>query len=83
MFYTEFVSASPFFIQWLRNKLHAMTGVRGHISRDGKSSTQQLKYAKRESLHVLRYMYYAPSVICLRRKRLKIERMLRIVGESL
>lgn len=83
MFYTEFVSASPMFIGWLRKTIHSHLGILGHITGDGRKLTQQLKYAKRESLKLLRRMYYSRSVVCLPRKRLKLEKTLAIVGEKL
>jgi len=83
MFYTEFISASPKFIAWIRDKLNETLGIKGHVTRDGKKSTFQLKYAKSESLLLLKKMYYSHKVTCLSRKRLKIEKTLRIVGERL
>ena len=82
MYYTCFVSASPAFVAWLRNKLGALLGIRGHVSADGRGRTAQLKYAKSESLKLLRAIYL-PGCISLSRKRLKITRALRIIGEQL
>ncbi len=76
MFYLTFISASPKYIRWIREKLSQKLGVRGHISADGRKRTQQLKYAKREALRILKKMYYGQAVVCLGRKRLKIERAL-------
>lgn len=83
MFYTCFVSASPPHIVWLREEIDKGVGVRGHVTMDGRHILQQLKYAKAESLKLLKKMYYSQDVVCLSRKRLKIERMLAIVGERL
>lgn len=83
MFYTSFVSASPVHIAWLRREIHRRIGISGHITMDGRHTVQQLKYAKADSLKVLKKMYYSRDVTCLSRKRLKIEKMLRIVGERL
>ena len=82
MYYVCFVSASPTFVGWLRKKLKALLGITGHISADGRGRTAQLKYAKSESLKLLRAMY-TPGRVYLTRKRLKIERALRIIGEQL
>ncbi len=61
-----------------------MTGVQGHITGKGKEHTvYQLKYAKKESLILLRKVYYSRQAMHLKRKRLKIEKMLSIVGEQL
>ena len=83
MFYTEFISASPNHIAWIRNKLQKFLGVRGHVTKDGRKITHQLKYAKRESLIILRAMYYSIDISYLSRKRLKISKALSIIGERL
>ena len=84
MFYTEFVSASRDFINWVRFEIFRSSGIKGHLNkakRDG--SCYQLKYAKSESLVVLRAMYYKNDVMCLSRKKLKIQKALGIIGEQL
>ncbi|QQG37984.1 MAG: hypothetical protein HYS26_00280 [Candidatus Kaiserbacteria bacterium] len=83
MFYTVFASASMSHINWLRREISKRLGVKGHITRDREGTTMQLKYAKRTSLKLLRTMYGGGDVLCLRRKRLKIVRMLAIVGQKL
>ena len=75
MFYTSFVSASRQHIDWLRDVITRLFGVRGHITKSKLSSIYQLKYAKRESLKLLPKLYYHSRVICLSRKRDKIERV--------
>lgn len=83
MFYTTLVSASEKHIKWLRSSILKKIGIQGHITRDRNGSTIQLKYAKGDSLKLLRKVYYGKSLLCLKRKRLKIERALRIIGEQL
>lgn len=83
MFYLIFLSASPAHVYWIRESLERLLGVRGHIGTAKNSCVVQLKYAKREALIILKHLYQNPRVVCLARKRLKIERALRIVGESL
>lgn len=83
MFYTTFVSASDKHISWLRDEIFKRLKMRGHLTGDGRKITFQLKYAKADSLKLLRKMYHSKKVLCLSRKRLKIEKMLRIVGKSL
>lgn len=77
MFYTIFVSASKTHIDWLREEIRSALGVVGHITHAKGKSWYQLKYAKRESLKIIRKMYYSSAVVCLGRKRRKIERALR------
>lgn len=84
MFYLCFASASPVFLDWLRVQIEKHLSVRGHITGSRRESCRQLKYAKADSLKILRRMYlHAARGHYLSRKRLKIEEMLRIVGEHL
>ena len=74
MFYTTFVSASGKHIQWLRGKIYKFLKIRGHISKSAYNSVYQLRYAKAESLKLLPKLYYNSSILCLSRKRIKIEK---------
>lgn len=69
--YLSIVSASPGFIEWLRATLQGLVGVSGDLSRyrpEKGNDIWRLRYAKRESLLLLRWMYYSPDVPRLRRK---------------
>jgi hypothetical protein len=67
------VSASPAFLEWIRLTGQRLLGVTGalmhHKERAGRAPLWQLKYGKRESLIVLRAMYYSAQVPSLARKR--------------
>lgn len=76
MFYVEFVSASKKHIDWLRAMLNKKLKLKGHLTKTKNSSVFQLKYAKKEALEVIKKMYYTPRVVCLSRKRLKINKAL-------
>lgn len=78
MFYTEFISASKKHIDWLRKEIFNRLKINGHISKSGNNSVYQLKYAKAESLKLLHKIYYDSGVVCLSRKREKIEKALGI-----
>ena len=78
MFYLEFISASKKHVDWIRGKLNEEINVLGHIVQDGNKITYQLKYAKKEALEIIRKMYYNKKVVCLSRKKLKIEKALKI-----
>ena len=82
MFYIEFISASIKHVDWLREELKKRIGVIGHISKNKNSPTFQLRYAKREALEIINKMYYNPKVICLARKRNKIEKTLEVEKEQ-
>lgn len=78
MFYTIFISASGDHIDWLRKVIFNEIGVLGHITTSVNNPVYQLKYAKTESLKLLPKMYYNPGVVCLSRKRKKIEAALAV-----
>ncbi|HEV7702413.1 MAG TPA: hypothetical protein VGO63_03180 [Candidatus Paceibacterota bacterium] len=78
MFYLEFISASKNHINWLQKELYTRTGVSGHTTNDGRKRTLQLKYAKKEALVIIKKIYYTKKVVCLSRKRIKIEKALKI-----
>lgn len=79
MFYTVFISASRIHINWLRKTIFDLLRISGHVTKSRNDSTYDLRYAKSESLKLLPRMYYNDRVVCLSRKRLKIEKALREV----
>jgi hypothetical protein len=86
MFYVTFSSASLEHIVWMREIIERLCLVKGHITRTGKGGKTlmtNLKYAKKESMVLLKHMYPPSTVLCLNRKRLKIVDALSIVNESL
>lgn len=85
MFYLTFVSASEGHILWLRNSIRKSCKAVGHTVFTGRvgHKIHGLRYAKNETLKILKAMYPKADTICLSRKRLKIEKALRIVGLSL
>lgn len=78
VFYLEFTSASHIHLKWIRSKLNELLKISGHVTKAQKSSVYQLKYAKKEALVIIKKMYYNPRVVCLSRKRIKIEKALEI-----
>jgi hypothetical protein len=82
-FYMVFVSASEKHIVWLREEINQRIGIRGHLTKTGKTPIYSLKYAKSESLILLPEMYYNPDVVCLSRKRDKIEKALAVGKQQL
>jgi hypothetical protein len=70
--YVSVVSVSSRFIEWLRATVQRLASVSGSIDvrrSQGRHDIWRLRYAKRESLGVLRWIYYAHDVACLPRKR--------------
>lgn len=79
MFYLTFSSASQKHIFWLQEEIRCRLLIKGHISKSKREgSIYNLRYAKKESLEIIKKMYYNPRVICLSRKRLKIQKALEI-----
>jgi hypothetical protein len=70
--YVSIVSASPRFVEWLRMTVQRLIGLAGELTVRRSPRHHDiwcLRYAKAESLALLRRMYYSPDVPCLRRKR--------------
>lgn len=82
MFYTEFISASLKHITWLQKEIEVRLGISGHITRGGSRTCYQLKYAKNESLKLLKKIYYKKNLPTLERKRVKVYNALVIDGEN-
>jgi hypothetical protein len=78
MFYLEFVSASKKHIDWLKLELKKQLGILGHVTNGGVKSICQLKYAKKEAIEIIKKIYYNQKVVCLSRKRVKVEKALNI-----
>lgn len=70
MFYISFCSASKVFVDWLRKQLTKIVGIHGHIS--ATNGLYQLRFAKAESIVLIKKMYYRKQIPCLERKREKI-----------
>jgi len=70
--FVSIVSASRRFAEWLQARVRCLRGLSGSLTikrSAGRRDIWCLRYAKRESLALLRWMYYAPDLLCLRRKR--------------
>lgn len=78
MFYLEFASASLEHLVWLQKEIKNRVHINGHINGRKKKVFFQLKYAKKESLEIIKKMYYTSRVVCLSRKRIKIEKALNV-----
>jgi len=74
--YVSLASASRTFVDWIRSTVQRLTSLHGVIEiqqRTGRRPIWLLRYAKRESRALLRWMYYAPDLPSLARKRAKAE----------
>jgi hypothetical protein len=65
--YVQLSSGSRPFLVWMQNTLGRLVEVGGYIVASG--GVCSLRYAKRDSLRLLRWLYYDTDVPCLERKR--------------
>lgn len=73
MFYLNFSSASVLFVEWLRKIINSLTKARGSINKTKGRSTMQLRYGKKETLILVKKMYYKQGLPFLTRKYQKIK----------
>ncbi|MEX2514607.1 MAG: hypothetical protein WD335_00555 [Candidatus Paceibacterota bacterium] len=83
MFYLVFAAYSELHIKWIREILRENLNVSGHLNKPSERRIFQLKFAKEESFKILKKIYYTEDIVCLSRKRLKIEKALGIMGKQL
>jgi hypothetical protein len=83
MFYTVFISASKKHIDWIQKSNFDLLKIKGHMTKSVNDSVYQLRYAKAESLKLLPKMYYDRDIVCLLRKRDKINKALKIIGKKI
>jgi len=77
--YVSVVSASRPLLEWIRANTQRLVGVSGAVHNSAGKRQRPiwaLRYAKRESLRLLGWMYYSRGFPCLARKRLKAEKFL-------
>ncbi len=78
--YVRFLSASRIHVEWLQATIRNLHGEEGSINvtqRPSRRPLFSLKFAKKESITLLRWMYYSSDVPCLARKRNIAEPFLR------
>jgi hypothetical protein len=75
--YVSLVSASRPFVDWMRATIYRLLSLSGGIhvkwTRGLRRPVWILRYSKKASVRLLSWMYYAPDVPCLARKRAKAE----------
>lgn len=80
--YTGFVSASETHLIWLRNQIRRLYLLEGSLLYSKQAHVFSLKYAKKASSKLLPIIYYKKRLICLSRKRFKIEQALGIISNK-
>ena len=81
--YANFLSASQKHIEWIAKKLKEILNIKGDVSYDDRNNRGKrnktiwkLRFAKKESLRLLSWLYYKPNLPSLNRKRKIAERFL-------
>lgn len=81
MLYSGFTSASKDFLTWLSDRIFDLFNIKGRIRFVGKS-TYQLAYAKKNTITLMKKIYYDDKITCLTRKKIKIDTALGIIDEQ-
>lgn len=85
--FTRFISASKTHLVWLQQQIMKLTAVNGALIRRTPRTGRQvmmyeLKFAKKESLELLRWIYYKPNLPCLERKRKRALETINIITHT-
>lgn len=80
MFYIVCTSTSKKHVDWIQKEIYKVLKIKGHRTRGKYDGVYNLKFAKNDSLKLIKSVYYNTEVTCLSRKRLKIEKALGIIG---
>lgn len=73
--WVRFISASKAHIRWLSKNISRLLSIKGHLWErkpwmlHQTTSMWEIKFAKKESIKLLSWIYYSPNVPCLKRKR--------------
>ncbi|HSW87985.1 MAG TPA: hypothetical protein VLG12_02365 [Candidatus Saccharimonadales bacterium] len=77
--YVKFISASNRHILWLQEKIYKSLEIKGALSYKDRSKPTllwELKFAKKDSIKLLNWLYYRNDLPCLKRKRALAEEYL-------
>lgn len=81
--YVKFISASQKHIDWLFKTINQLSGMKGSLQCNVRIKTNrvpiwEIKFSKKESIKLLKWIYYQDNLPCLERKKelaLKISRL--------
>ncbi len=85
--FIRFTSASKNHIDWLYKKINAIAGIRGVIiyklpPTPNRVSMWDIKFSKKESIKLLKWIYYQKTLPCLKRKRIVAEKALEKISKE-
>ncbi len=80
--YTKFISASSAHISWLYEKINSLTNTKSSLTSKKPKLEKyalmwEIKFSKKESLKLLKWIYYKDDLPCLQRKYAMAKKMLR------
>jgi len=84
----RFMSASKIHMEWLGQNINRLLSIYGHTYQRKPwrsyqtTSMWKLKFAKKESAKLISWLYYHPDVPCLKRKKLRAQRALKLIAKE-
>ncbi|MFA6269921.1 MAG: hypothetical protein WC657_01795 [Candidatus Paceibacterota bacterium] len=85
--YVRFISASKTHILWLRQKIKKLASVDGAlvVSKpilENRAPIWEIKLAKKESLKILKWVYYKSDLPSLKRKKIKATKAIEMIAKE-
>lgn len=85
--FIRIVSASRKHIAWQRSKIKNITGLSGALIKNNPADEHrvpiwELKFAKKESLQLIDWIYYRPDIPCLERKRKIAQEAIEVISRQ-
>jgi hypothetical protein len=85
--FVTFISASEIHIKWIRNNIFRLISLKGHLWKSKpqlphKASIWEVKYAKKESIILLNWIYYKENLPCLKRKKIIAKKILTLLSHQ-
>lgn len=84
--YVKFISASEIHIKWLHESIKKLSKIQGslqcNIRVKPKVSIWEIKFSKKDSMELLKWIYYQPNLPCLERKRILAMKIFNLVANE-
>ncbi|MDP3948945.1 MAG: hypothetical protein Q8Q17_03280 [bacterium] len=85
--FVRFISASQNHMIWLRQRIEKLADIHGALifrkpPTENRVPIWELKFAKKESLQLIDWIYYKPDIPCLERKRMVAENAVKIISKQ-
>ena len=78
MLYLTFMSSSIKHMEWMKTEIKSLFGIEGKLTKQ--KTCYRLRFAKDNSLKLIKIMYYSKNLPYLRRKKFKIDNALSIIS---